>query len=182
MPPSTSTRIIPARGKDAPAHLGNLGQHAGNELLTAKPGIDGHQQHQVDFFERVIEPVQRRGRIERQPGTATLLAYQRDGAIDVFARLGVKADVRGAGAREIRHDAIDRAHHQVNIDRHRHAVLAQRGTDLRPDREVGHVMVVHHIEVHQVGAGANHRVHFSAEARKVGGQYRWRDPGSGHGL
>ena len=27
-------------------------------------------------------------------------------------------------------------------------------------------MVVHYVEVHQVGAGANHRVHFSAEARK----------------
>ncbi len=111
-----------------------------------------------------------------------MLADQGDGAVDVFGRLGMKADVSGAGMREIRHDAIDRTHHQVNIDRHRHSVLAQRGTDLRPDREVGHVMVVHHIEVHQVRAGANHRVHFRAEAGKVRGQYGWCNPGSCHGL
>ena len=59
----------------------------------------------------------------------------------------------GAGLGEIRHDAVHRLHHQVHVERR----LAERPDRLahhRPDGEVGHVVVVHHVEVHQVGAGA----------------------------
>ena len=38
------------------------------------------------------------------------------------------------------------------------------------DREIGHVMVVHHVEVHQVGARRHHALDFFAEPREIGGQ------------
>ena len=42
-------------------------------------------------------------------------------------------------------------------------------------------MVVHHVEVDQVGAGVDHRAHFLAQPREVGGQERRRDAeGRGH--
>ena len=55
--------------------------------------------------------------------------------------------------------------------------------DVRPDRlahqradgEVGDVMVVHHVEVDQVGARALDRAHFLAQAREVGGKDARRD-------
>ena len=42
-------------------------------------------------------------------------------------------------------------------------------------------MVVHHVEVQEVGAGGDHRAHFLAEPREVGGQERRRDQVVGHG-
>ena len=41
-------------------------------------------------------------------------------------------------------------------------------------------MVVHHVEVDQVGAGVDHRAHFLAEAREIGGQERRRDAIGAH--
>ena len=135
-PPSISRRIGRPRGIDPPARLGELAQRRRNELLAAEAGIHRHDQHQVELLERVVEIVQRRRRIEHQAGLAAVLADQRDGAVDVLGRLRMEADVRGAGRGEIRHDAIDRLHHQVHVDRRRHAVLAQRLAHQRADRQV----------------------------------------------
>ena len=47
-------------------------------------------------------------------------------------------------------------HHQVHVDRRLDAVLAQRLAHQRADGEVRHVVVVHHVEVDEVGAGGEH--------------------------
>ena len=97
-----------------------------------------------------------------------MLSDQLNGSIHMFGGLGMKTDIARPGRREIRHDAIDRAHHQMHIDRHRHAAAVQRLADHRPDRQIRHVVVVHHIEVDQIGAGFDHRIDLLAEAREVG--------------
>jgi len=53
-----------------------------------------------------------------------VLADQRDGAVDVLARLRVEADESGAGRGEVRDDAVDRLHHQMHVDRRLDAVTA----------------------------------------------------------
>ncbi len=167
---------------DAPPDLRQLGQRAGYELLATEPGIHRHDQHQVDVVERVVEPVQRRGRIEHQARPAAHFTDQADGAVDVPARLGMKADPVRAGFGEIRNDSVDRLDHEVDIDRRLHPVLAQRLADQRPDGQVRHVVVVHHVEVHGVRACGEHRFDFGTQAREVGGQDGRGDPGclSGH--
>ena len=60
-------------------------------------------------------------------------------------------------------------------------VRLDRRADQRPDRQVGNVMVVHHVEVEEVGAGGDDRAHLLAEAREIGGQQRRRNPVVGHG-
>ncbi|MNC89932.1 hypothetical protein D3C83_59490 [compost metagenome] len=45
----------------------------------------------------------------------------------------------------------------------------------RADRQVGHVMVVHHVEMHEVGAGGDHVLHFLAQPGKIGRQYAGSD-------
>jgi hypothetical protein len=47
------------------------------------------------------------------------------------------------------------------------AVLAQRLADHRADGQVRHVVVVHHVEVHPVGAGCSTAVDFLAELAKL---------------
>ena len=93
------------------------------------------------------------------------------------AGLGMETDPGRARLGEIRDQPVDRTHHQVHVDGRRDAVLAQRLADQRPDREVGHVVVVHDVEVDEVGAGGEHRLDLGAEPREVRRQDGRRDPG-----
>ena len=71
------------------------------------------------------------------------------------------------GLGEIRDDAIDGLHHQVHIDRCcRHA--PHRLTDHRSDGEVGHVVVVHHVEVDDVRAGREDVRDLLSKTREIG--------------
>ena len=92
----------------------------------------------------------------------------------------MEADDRRAGLGEVRHDAVDRLHHQMHVDRHRRVRLDRRA-DQRADREVRNVMVVHHVEVDEVGAGGDDRAHLLAQPREIGGQERRRNP-EGRGI
>ena len=51
----------------------------------------------------------------------------------------------------------------------------QRLDDLRPERDVGHEVAVHDVDVDAVGAGRVDRAHLLAEPGEVGGEDRGRD-------
>src|SRR5699024_8782342 len=112
-----------------------------------------------------------------QPGPTALLADQRQRADDMPRRLRVQADDAGAGPGEIRNQAIDRLEHQVHVDGRGDAVIAQRLADHRADRQVGHVVVVHDVEVHPVGAGFDNVFDFLAQAGEIGGKNAGGDQG-----
>jgi hypothetical protein len=77
-------------------------------------------------------------------------------------RLRVERDVRGARVGEVLDDAVDGRDHEVDVDGRRDAVLAQGRADHGADRQVGHVVVVHDVEVHDVRAGRERRVDLGA--------------------
>jgi len=68
----------------------------------------------------------------------------------------------------------------MDVDRRGDAMLAQRLAHQRADGEIGHVVIVHHVEVDDVGAGGEHVVDFLAQPGKVGGQ-DGRGDAVGHG-
>ena len=74
----------------------------------------------------------------------------------------MERDVRGPGISKILDDAVDGRHHEVDINRRRDAVLAQGRADHGADRQVRHVVVVHHIKVDDVRAGRERRVDLGA--------------------
>ena len=146
----------------------SLSSAPGDELLSAETGIHGHDQHHVHLVDDMMQPGKRRGRIEHQPRLATRFVYEAERAVDVLGRLGMKSDVARARLREIRNDAIHRLDHQVHVDRRGNTVLAQRLADQRADREIRHIMIVHHVEMHDVRAGGKHVLHFFAQASEIG--------------
>ena len=88
---------------------------------------------------------------------------------------GAGATTVGAGAAESLCERIDRLHHQVHIDGHifaigRFGMGLQRLANHGAKREVGHVMVVHHVVMNPVGAGSNDIAHFFTQTGKVGRQ------------
>ncbi len=78
--------------------------------------------------------------------------------------------VAGAGIDEIADQAIHRLDHQVAVDRRGDAVLAQRLAHHRPHRQVGHVMVVHDIEMDDVGPRRQHVLDLLPQTGEVGGE------------
>ena len=84
-PDRPATRIDPA------TRLRQLAQCGVDEFLAAESRVDGHQQYQVDRVERVVQPVERRRRIEYEAGPAAAVADHLDGPVDVPARLRVES-------------------------------------------------------------------------------------------
>jgi hypothetical protein len=179
MPPSTSSRMSRPLASMS-LRAARLAQRAVDEALAAEAGVDAHDQHQVDLVDHPLQHVQRRGRVEHQAGLAALGLDQLQRAVDVRAGVGVEADQVGAGLGRRPGQRIDRLHHQVHVDRHRCRVLAQRLADHRAEGQVGHVMVVHHVEVDPVGAGGDDVAHLLAQAGEsrptgwLGRCGRWR--------
>ena len=93
----------------------------------------------------------------------------------------MKRDPGRAGAGEVGNDAIHGLDHQVHVDGRLDAVATQRPADRRPDGEIRHVVIVHYVEVNDVRARIQHRLHVLAQAREVGGQDRRRNERFMHG-
>ena len=94
--------------------------------------------------------------------------------MDVGARLRMDGDVVGAGLGERIEEIVDRRDHEVYVERLL-GVGAKRLHHGRADRQVGHEMAVHHVDVDPVGARFVDRPHVLAKLREVGGQDRGRD-------
>ena len=90
-------------------------------------------------------------------------------AVDMRAGLGVQRDDIGAGIDEGADQRVDRADHQMYIER-LVAMRPQRLHDGRADCQVGHEMPVHHIDMDPVGTGVGNRAHLVAETGEIGGQ------------
>ena len=98
-------------------------------------------------------------------------------AAAVFAQAaqGRTAEKVRASLKEIANNAVDRFDHQMHIDRCGDAVLAQRRANHRANGQVGDVVVIHDVEVHDIGAGCQHPVDVFTKTGKIGRQDGRRD-------
>eukprot|EP00966_Prymnesium_polylepis_P199914 4632895-Prymnesium_polylepis.1 len=72
---------------------------------------------------------------------------------DVAGRLRVEGDVVGAHLGEVLDDPVDGRHHQVDVDGRGDAVVLEGLAHHRADRQVGHVVVVHHLRARRRRVG-----------------------------
>jgi len=118
--------------------------------------VGGWSGWRLDLVHHVLEDVERGGRVEDEAGLAAGGAHELQRPVDVLRRLRVEGDEGGARVRELADDLVDRRNHQVDVNRRLNAVLAQGAAHHRADGQVGHVVVVHHVEVDRVGASSKH--------------------------
>ena len=53
---------------------------------------------------------------------------------------------------KIRHDTVDRFHHQVHVNRCGDAVITQRLEYHRADSQIGNVVIIHNVEMDDIRA------------------------------
>ena len=71
--------------------------------------------------------------------------------------------------------------HQVYINRRLNAVITQRRANQWPYSEVRHIVIIHYIEMHDVGTRIQHLRDLLAKTRKICRQDGWCNLKFGHG-
>ena len=153
----------------------DLAQGRINEALATKAGVDAHDQNQINVVDQPIEQVQWFSGVEDQAHLATRSLDGLHTAVGMGAGVGVKADQIGAGFGKGLGQGVHRRDHQVHVNWHRHpgsgfGMRLQGLTHHGAEAEVGHIMVVHHIEMNPVCAGINDLAHLLTEAGEIGRQ------------
>ena len=138
-----------------------------HERLPAEPGLDGHDQHDVEQLRVGLQGRQRRPGLDGQPGGAARLADRPQGRGDRLVDLDVERDRVAAGIEVLLDEAARLADHQVRVERQlgpRAKVLDGLGAE----RQVRDEVAVHDIEMHAVRTGLLDPSHRIGEVREVG--------------
>lgn len=147
---------------------------AGNELLTAEPGVDAHQENEVDFVHFVVKVREGRRRIKDEPRFAARVADGGERPVNVAARFAVKRNDVGTGLSKRFDETVHGFHHEMHV--HRELGVGTQGLQYeRPHGEVGDIVIVHDVIVKPLGAGRFDGFHFVGKKCKVGGQERRRN-------
>ena len=152
------------------ASLAGLLKSGGDEGLSTETGVDAHEEDDVELVQNELGVVQGGGGVEDEAGLAATVLDELEGAVDVVGGLGVEGDVGGAGVDEVGDGGVNGADHEVDVDGGGNAVVAEGLADHGADGQVGNVVVVHDVEVDDVGTGLEDVVDLLAELGKVGGE------------
>mmetsp|Transcript_12155 Transcript_12155/g.25887 ORF Transcript_12155/g.25887 Transcript_12155/m.25887 type:complete len:282 (+) Transcript_12155:147-992(+) len=147
-----------------------LVEGSGNEGLSAESGVDAHEEDDVELVLDKLGILQGSGGVEDESGLASAVLDQLEGSVDVVGGLGVEGDVRGAGIDKVVDGGVDGADHEMHVDGGGDAVIAEGLAHHGSDGEVGDVVVVHDVEVNDIGAGLEHVIDLLAEFGEVGGE------------
>ena len=94
--------------------------------------------------------------------------------MNMGAGFGMHGDDIGPGGGEIGDIGIDRTNHQMHVEG-QVTVAAHSLDHVRPERQIGHEMTIHHIEMDVIGAGVGDRPDFSAQTSEISGENRGGD-------
>src|SRR5262249_14595052 len=95
----------------------NLVDRIGNELLPTESRVHRHDQHEIDLWQYLADVVERRGRVERHPGTTAELADSVELPVKVRRDLRVNRHAACAGAGEIVEILLRLDDHEVDVER-----------------------------------------------------------------
>ena len=153
-----------------------------HERLAAEPGLDGHDQHDIEQLAIRLEGGQRRRRLDRQPCRSACRPDPAQGRRDLLVDLDVEGDRIAAGVQVLIEEPTRLVDHQVGVERQlrpRPQVLDGLGAERQVRDEVG----VHDVEVDPVGARLLDAMDGVLEVRQVRIEDARGDPRAtvGHG-
>ena len=102
-----------------------------------------------------------------KPGFTDFSPDQLERAINVFTGFRVKGDIARPRLGKIRYDTVHRLDHKVDINLRGHTVLAQSIANQRSNGQVGNIVIVHDVEVDNIGPGLEDVIHFFSQAGEI---------------
>src|SRR6266702_2692346 len=110
-----------------------------------------------------------RRRVESETRLAAVVADEAERAVDMLGGLRMKRDYRGARLCEYRDERVDRLHHEMHVNR-LGDIGSDRLADERANREVRDIVIVHYVEMDEVGARLQHVCDLLAQPSEIGGE------------
>src|SRR5918994_57798 len=141
--------------------------HLGDEVLASEAGVDAHHVYVVDERQGPLDQFGWARRVQGDAGLAAAGPDHSEGAMKVRDDLGLDGDACHPGFDE-RGDQIVRVGNlQVGVDGEVYG-RGERGRDRGANGQVGHEVVVHHVEVDEIGASPLRPPHLLREVREIG--------------
>ena len=122
-----------------------------DEFLTAESRLDRHHVDQVDVRQDLAQVFDRRRGIDGHACLRAQLIYRLHRPVQRTGRLHLYLDQRCSCLCERLEEQLGSQDHQVGFDRER-CRFANRLDDKRTEREVGHEVAVHDVNLDPVGA------------------------------
>mmetsp|Transcript_27073 Transcript_27073/g.77682 ORF Transcript_27073/g.77682 Transcript_27073/m.77682 type:complete len:237 (-) Transcript_27073:451-1161(-) len=136
-----------------------------DEALAPKAWVHGHDEHEVNLLQNILDLRQGRARIQDHAGHAAEALDHVHHAVQVDRGRGLavhRNDV-GAGLRKVLHALLWLHNHEVAIKQRVRELLAQRVNHQGADSDVGHEAAVHHVHVDPVRSRLEHIVDLLAQ-------------------
>ena len=118
----------------------------------------------------MVEIAQRRSRVENQTRFTAILFDELQRAIHMFRRFRVEGDDTGSRSGKIRHDTVNRLHHQMDVNRRGNTVVTQRFKHHRANGQIRNVVVIHNVEMDDIRARRECFCSVFTQAGKIGRQ------------
>mmetsp|Transcript_28733 Transcript_28733/g.62662 ORF Transcript_28733/g.62662 Transcript_28733/m.62662 type:complete len:267 (-) Transcript_28733:258-1058(-) len=162
-----------AHGLEVPdlVHLGL------DETLAAESWVHGHDEHQVDLLEDVLDGREGRTGVQHHTSHAPKALDLVDGAVQVRRgrALAMHRDDVCACLGEVLHALLWLNNHQVAVQDSIRELLPERINHQRSDGNVRHEASVHHVHVDPVGACLQNVLHFLPQLGEICGENRRGD-------
>lgn len=153
---------------DKLAGISGLVQDSWDEGLSSESRVDGHEKDDVKLVHDKVADIKTGGGVENKSGLAPSVLDKLKGSVNVVGGLRVEGDVRGTGINEVTNGGIDGGNHEMDIDGGGNSVVTKGLADHRSDGQVGDIVVVHDIEVNNIGSGLKHIVDFLTQHGEIG--------------
>lgn len=148
------------------AYRSDLGEDLGQEGLTAKAGIDAHDEHEVASPDDVTNRLFAGRRIEHDPGALAQVVNVLDGPIQVGGGFDVHTERVGTRLGEIIEVLLRLEDHQMHVD-----PQSCRGSngfhDGWADGDVRNEASVHDVDVNPIGASGLDRANLFGQAPEI---------------
>ena len=140
-----------------------------DELLSAKPRVDTHQQHEFHIADNVLEHTDRRRRVQRDACFHTSIVYLLYGAVQMCTGLIVHVHHHRAQSSRLLNVLFGMNNHEVHVER----FLTKTCHSLehrKAERDVRHEHPVHYVQMKPVGLAPVNHLNVVMQVQEIGSQ------------
>lgn len=152
------------------AEGGDLGEDVLLKRLATEPGLDAHDEQEVEGSGDIEDCFDWGGRVEGESG-GEAEASDVGGALDGTGRVAdfdVKGEMIGTGPGEGFEELLGSFDHEMHIEAGVGEMFAQGAAHIGPHGQVGDEVAIHDVEVEKVGTAGEDGSAFVSHASEVG--------------